>query len=264
MPAQGHGNTKLEIAWTIAPAVILAVVAVPTVSTLWKVLNVPDHSNPLEVEVIGRQWWWEVNYPSLGVKTANEIWMPEDRVVHLKLTSKDVLHSFWIPKLGGKTDMIPNHPNEMWLQGDEPGLYYGQCAEFCGEAHALMRFRAVVATQADFDKWVANEKSNAMASTTDIAKRGEAIFMGNTALCWTCHTVTGTKAQGTTGPNLTHVGIRNSIAGGILDNNEQNLAAWLRDPYGVKPGNLMGKVITKGKLSETDIAALVAYLQGLK
>ncbi len=263
MPAQMHGNMPLEIGWTIAPAVILAIIAVPTVSVLWKVLNLPNEGVRLEVEAVAHQWWWEFNYPSLGVKTANEMHIPAGYVAVIKLESKDVIHSFWIPKLGGKIDMIPGRTNTMWLQGDEPGVYYGQCAEFCGEGHALMRFRAIVDTKEDFDRWTALQKQPAGAPPAGAATAGRDIFMGKGA-CAGCHTVRGTDARGPLGPDLTHVGSRLTIAAGIMDNTHDNVAKWIADPEGLKPGNLMGTVITKGKFTTDELNALASYVGSLK
>ncbi|MSP78995.1 MAG: cytochrome c oxidase subunit II [Dehalococcoidia bacterium] len=264
IPPQTHGHQTLEIGWTIAPAIVLAVVAVPTVSALWQIYNVPEEKAGLAIEVRAHQWWWEFKYPNQGVVTANEVHMPVGTRVHFTLHSDDVIHSFWIPKLGGKLDVIPNHSNVIWLQGDEPGEYYGQCAEFCGEAHAFMRFRAVVDTQADFDKWVAAQKAPASAAATGAATTGEALFMGKGA-CTACHTVAGTNAKGVIGPNLTHVGSRTTIAAGIMPNDHENLVKWLSDPGGIKPGNKMATVIGKSiKLTPDEVGALATYVQGLK
>lgn len=262
MPSQTHGNTRLEVAWTIAPAVILAIIAVPTVSVLWKVLTPPNQGVRLEVEAVAHQWWWEFNYPSLGVKTANEMHIPAGYVAVIRLESKDVIHSFWVPKLGGKIDMVPGRHNVLWLQGDVPGVYYGQCAEFCGVGHSLMRFRAVVDTKEDFDKWTALQKQPAGAPPAGAAA-GRDIFMGKGA-CAGCHTVKGTDARGPVGPDLTHIGSRLTIASGIMDNTHDNLVKWLSDPNGVKPGNLMGSVITKGKFTPDELNALASYLESLK
>lgn len=263
MPAQTHGNTRLEVVWTIAPAVILAIIAVPTVSVLWKVLNLPNEGVRLEVNAIAHQWWWEFNYPSLGVKTANELHIPAGSVAVIKLESKDVIHSLWVPKLGGKTDMIPGRHNTMWLQGDTPGVYYGQCAELCGVGHSLMRFRAVVDSKEDFDKWVVLQKRDGSPAPAGAAATGQQVFMGKGA-CAGCHTVRGTDARGPVGPDLTHVGSRLTIAAGIMDNTHGNLVSWLADPEGVKPGNLMGTVITRGKFTPDELSALASYLESLK
>ena len=261
IPPQVHGHSRLEIGWTIAPAVIMAIVAVPTLITLWRIYDVPEQGD-LEVEVVAHQWWWEFNYPALGVTTANEVHMPVDKKVVFTLKSPDVIHSFWIPKLGGKVDVVPGRANRMWLQGSEPGEYYGHCAEFCGESHAFMRFRAVVDTDDGFAAWVAKQKEPARP-TSGLAATGEQLFMGK-GLCLACHTVMGTNANAKAGPNLTHVGSRTTIAAGMLDNTEANLIKWLSDPNDLKPGNLMGTLITKGKFTEDELKALAAYLQSLQ
>lgn len=264
MPTQTHGNMRLEIAWTIAPAIILAIITVPTISALWKVLIPPNEGVRLEIDAVAHQWWWEFSYPSLGVKAANELHIPQGTVAVINLESKDVIHSLWVPKLGGKIDMVPGRKNTIWLQGDEPGVYYGHCAEFCGESHALMRFRAVVHAQADFDQWVAAQKQPASSPPAGLATAGQELFMSRGA-CIGCHTVRGTNAQSPIGPDLTHVGSRLTIAAGILDNNHDNLVKWLSNPGGVKPGNLMATVIgTNIKLAPEDLNALAAYLESLK
>ena len=264
LPAQTHGHTPLEIGWTIAPAVVLAVVAVPTVKALWQIYDVPQDPNALEITVTGHQWWWEFDYTKLGVVTADEVHFPQDKLVRLTLKSDNVIHSFWIPKLGGKLDVMPNHKNQMWLQGSVPGEYYGQCVEFCGESHAFMRLRAIVDTPADFDKWVAAQKKPA-ASAAGASKAGEDLFLGK-GTCYACHTVDGLeKAKGKVGPNLTHVGTRTTLAAGIMDNNHANLVKWLSNPGAVKPGNFMANVIGKGvKLTPEETNALAIYLEGLK
>ena len=156
LPYQSHGNTRLEIIWTIVPAIVLAFIAVPTIQVIWDQQNgVPDDlGEPLRVEAIGHQWWFEFRYPDLEIVTANELYIPINRPINIKLQSEDVIHSFWIPKLGGKLDMVPLNDNYMWLLAEETGIYYGQCAEFCGVAHALMRFRAIAETEQNFETWV--------------------------------------------------------------------------------------------------------------
>ena len=271
-PPQFHGNTPLEIGWTILPALVLAVVAVPTVITIFDNANSPE-PGALTVDVVGHQWWWEFRYPHPDdpgevVVTANELHIPVDEVVNINLDSKDVIHSFWIPKLAGKVDMIPNNPNTMWIKADEPDVYLGQCAEFCGIVHALMRFRVIAEPRADFDRWLASEAAPADAPVEPLAVEGQALFDG-AGECWACHTVDGSrKARGTKGPNLTHLARRTHISAGIQENTQDNLRAWLTDPNDVKPGNVMFRDAAvyndpQKKLKESEISALVAYLRGL-
>lgn len=276
-PPQTHGNTVLEISWTILPAIILAIVAVPTVTTIFDNANSPSLAGEpaIEVEAVGYQWWWEFKYddpnnPGNEIVTANEMHIPVDTVVNVTLTSPNVLHSFWIPKIAGKVDVVPNNINKLWIKAEETGSFLGQCAEFCGVAHANMRFRVIVESSAEFDAWLAAQDEPALEPVDPLAIEGKTIFEGNQAQCWTCHTVSGSaKAQGTVGPNLTHVGSRTHIASGIRVNDQKNLREWIADPDRVKPGNLMAataKVYTEptSKLTDAQVSALVRYLQGLK
>ena len=256
LPKQVHGNRRLEIAWTIAPALILAGIAVPTVGTIFSLSERPP-GNLLEVEVVGHQWWWQVEYPGLEVVTANEIHIPTGRPIYLTLESKDVIHSFWVPKLAGKQDMVPGHVNRITLIADRPGTYLGQCAEYCGASHANMRFQVMAQTPAEFNAWVAGQRQAAVQPGN--AAEGARIFAQGQ--CVGCHTVKGVgAARGIIGPNLTHFGSRSTIAAGILRNTPQNLASWLDDPPRIKPGSRMPDY----NLSKEQIAALVAYLESLK
>jgi cytochrome c oxidase subunit 2 len=273
MPPQTHGHTPLEIGWTIVPAVLLAVVAVPTVITIFDNANSPD-PGALTVEAVGRQWWFEFKYPhptdpDEQVVTANELHIPVGEIVNVNLASRDVLHSFWIPKLAGKVDMVPNNANTMWIEADEAGEYFGQCAEFCGEAHALMRFRVIAEPRAEFDAWLLDQTAPATDPVEPLAAEGQALFESNDALCWACHTVKGSsKSRGSVGPNLTHLAGRGMIAAGIIENTQSGLRTWLEDNCDVKPGNGMctgAAVYTDpdSALSESQISALVAYLRSL-
>ncbi|HUQ40428.1 MAG TPA: cytochrome c oxidase subunit II [Acidimicrobiales bacterium] len=255
-PTQTHGNTRLEITWTIIPALLLAVIGVFTVVTILDINKVDATGEALEVDVYGHQWWWEYRYPGEGVITANELHIPTGRRVELKLQSKDVIHSFWPPKLAGKVDVVPGHVNHMAIEATEPGTYYGQCAEFCGLSHSRMRLRVVAHSPAEFATWLAGQKQQpAKPSTSD---EGAALFQSKG--CAGCHTVAGFTA-GEIGPNLTHLYSRKTFAGAIFDLNEQNLRTWLRDPQGRKPGSLMKLPV---KLNEEEITKLIAYLETLK
>ncbi|MEK7778125.1 MAG: cytochrome c oxidase subunit II, partial [Chloroflexota bacterium] len=218
----------------------------------------PPSAPGVEVRVVAHQWWWEFKYPDLGVVTANEMYIPVGKVVNLTLESQDVIHSFWVPNLAGKMDMIPNRINSMWLQADEAKTYQGQCAEFCGIAHAHMRFLVIAVTQPEFDAWVQGQKSPPALSGE--AERGAALF--DQRGCASCHLIKGTAAKGQFGPNLTLFGSHTSVAAGTLENDAEgkNLARWLHDPQLVKPGTKMPNM----KLGDEDIAALVAYLKSLK
>ena len=267
---QLHGNTKLEIAWTILPAALLAVVAVPTVSTLFEMRSAPDpEDNALEIEVIGHQWWWEFRYPEYGFTTANEMHIPVDRPVYLTLTSADVIHSFWVPRLAGKRDAVPGRESHILMQADEPGTYLGQCAEFCGLAHADMRQRVFAHTPEEFEAWATAQAQPAVVPTEGAALAGWETFQ---VQCTSCHAIDGTTAAAQLAPNLTHFASRTSFAGATLDNTREHLEQWLRDPSSLKPmtpqlNDLVERRIlgmpTLG-LSDQQIAELVAFLETLR
>jgi cytochrome c oxidase subunit 2 len=260
-PRQIHGNTLVEITWTLAPAAIIVAIAVPTIKTIFAVKGdaPPD---ALQVEVVGHQWWWEFRYPELGIVTANELHLPQGRPVALAITSADVIHSFWAPKLHGKRDAMPGRVTRLALTPDSVGTYLGQCAEFCGESHANMRLRVTVQSQSEFASWVASQTAPPVPpdSSEALILAGEAAYRrirdpGNHS-CIACHTMAGVSG-GVLGPNLSHVGSRATIASGILPNDSAGLARWLRDPLAEKPGSLMPKIA----LTDDEIAALVAYLR---
>ena len=296
-PVQTHGNTTLEVTWTAIPAALLIVVAIPTVFTIFDNANSPDpvDQGGLVVDAIGHQWWFEFRYPHPNNKGedvvfANELHIPIGEIVNIRLESDDVIHSFWVPKLGGKVDMVPNNDNTMWLQADTSGLFYGQCAEFCGVAHAHMRFHVVAESRADFDAWLLEQAGPAVDSPDPLVKQGKNVFLRN---CTLCHDTSSNMSRGPGGeliknkggyefggPNLTHVASRGLLAAGVFDNRDEsgrvnpalfqeNLRKWLEDPHKWKPGNLMAThadVFTdpdKG-LSETELDAVVAYISSLK
>jgi cytochrome c oxidase subunit 2 len=264
VPHQVHGNKRLEVAWTIAPAVLLAGIAVPTIFTIFSLSGRP--AGALEINVTGHQFWWEIEYPGLSVITANEVHIPADKPVYITLSSDDVIHSFWVPRLAGKQDLRPEFETHLTVQADEPGVYLGQCAEFCGASHANMRFRVIAQTARDFDAWVQQQLQPAAPPPADVLA---IMSRGEQAACSSCHTISGVEGfGGVIGPNLTHLAGRTTFAAGILDRTPQNLAEWLRDPQAVKPGNDMtiGPGGTPGRsgLSEEEIQALVAYLESLK
>ncbi len=272
-PEQIEGNTKFEIAWTAAPAIVLLIVffislqslfplaSTPmtrTAKTLGSALSAPSvaESDMVHVRVVGHQWWWEFQYPDYKVVTANELHVPVGKVVTVDLESVDVIHSFWVPQLGGKTDVIPGHTNHTWFQTGQVGVYHGQCAEFCGIEHADMRFEVVAETDSQFQTWLQQQQAPVAAKTGDAAK-GEQLLLNGA--CIGCHTVDGTTAQGKVGPNLTHFATRRYFAGSVLENTPANVARWLADPQAVKPGTLMPNL----NLPKDQIDALVAYLESL-
>ncbi|MDP8959954.1 MAG: cytochrome c oxidase subunit II [Actinomycetota bacterium] len=256
LPRQTHGNTALEITWTIIPALILAYIGFATVKTIFQLRAVPPGAMPITVEA--NQWWWEFRYPEQGIVTANEMHIPVDRPVHLTLESVDVIHSFWVPRLAGKQDVVPGRTHQLSFTAVEPDIYFGECAEFCGISHALMRLRVIAQTEQDFQAWVEGQQQQAREPTEALARQGQEIFLAGQ--CVQCHTIQGTPADGEVGPDLTHFASRNTLAAAILENTPENLAAWLRNPPEIKPGAKMPNL----GLSPEDINALVAYLESLR
>jgi cytochrome c oxidase subunit 2 len=335
-PEQSHGNPLVELSLIGASVLALVIIAVPTLRGIWYSYEVPaaEAKNAYEITATGYQWWFRFEYPKEQIGgagklvTANELVIPAHRPVHINLRTVDVIHSFWVPKLAGKVDMIPNRGNHLWLQADQAGYYWGQCAEYCGESHAVMRFRVIALEEKEFNAWLANQKNNArdlskVAGANEAPKAEFAAYkfepkkrnspgwtpefdrdpLGNwtklqqpdsdedVALiakgrqlfsqksCAGCHTVRGQEGGGNVGPDLTHVGARSTIAGGLLENNQQNLHRWLTDPNNVKPGNKMyygsgamaGYMRRNGDdwvqnftVNDTEAHALVAYLRSLK
>lgn len=273
IPAQIHGNTRIEIMWTIAPALILLVIAVLTFRA--QAVNATQPENAMKITVIGHQWWWEFRYEDKQIITANDVYIPVGQPVQFKMTSVDVIHNPWMPRLSGKTDAIPGAQNINYLSftANQPGIYRGLCAEFCGEEHAVMRFRVVAVPQDVFDSWTQQHQQPVgpaiAAGTTDPARlgpgdpaRGEKAFLNIKNLCVTCHAIGGYKeAVGVTGPNLTYFGSRETIGAGALPNTAENLSRWLHNPGEIKPGNIMSSVIKPGTVSDQDIADIVAFLE---
>jgi cytochrome c oxidase subunit 2 len=328
-PEQTHGNTKLEILWTALPVVVLAVIAVPTVTTIFKTqrLNSPD---AVQIEVIGHQWWWEFRYPQFGVTTANEVYMPLGKPISFALNTQDVIHSFWIPGLAGKRDLVNNRTNHIYFTADSTteDVFNGFCAEYCGTSHANMRFKAFAVTQEQFASWVAHQQKPAVfsvpapapvtpprgrvAAARVVAPAAEgyvafsrdkmpAYAMPQTPIpasvgyddklvgdaargaplvafgaCIACHTIKGVPTmQAKVGPDLTHVGSRLTIGGGLFPNDTKHLGSWIKNSGAMKPGSFMntmgkGQYDPKAKmtlsmgLTDQQIADIVAYLQALK
>jgi cytochrome c oxidase subunit 2 len=250
----------LEVVWTVGPALVLLAIAIPTIRTVFRSERPMPPPHALIVEVTAHQWWWQVHYPALAVTTANEIHLPVGRPVFFKLQSADVIHSFWIPQLGGKQDVIPGHTNTLTFTPQTVGEYYGQCAEFCGLSHANMRFRVFVDGVQAFTAWAARQRAPAAtgaAHAADLVAAGARLYASSP--CVTCHTITGVSTQ-RVGPDLTHFASRTTFAGATLDNTPDDLAAWLRDPPALKPGAQMPPL----GLGRDQIAELVAYLESLK
>jgi len=254
-PRPVHGHLGLEITWTLIPVVIVISIAVPTIAAVFRT-QAPPPADALRIEVIGHQWWWELRYPDLGVTTANELHLPVGRPVSLSLKSADVIHSFWVPQLGGKRDLIPGRVNFLTFTVREPGEYPGQCAEFCGISHANMRLLVMAQSPGEFQAWVERLKAPPAQPAGAAAEGLQAFLAGG---CVACHTIQGVSS-GVVGPDLTHFGSRKTLAARLRPSTPEHLARWLANPPAVKPGALMPKL----PLTQAQISALVAYLGSLK
>jgi cytochrome c oxidase subunit 2 len=321
-PEQGHGNPLIELGLIGASVFALVIIAIPTLKGIWYTYDVPEDrkADTYEINATGYQWWFKFEYPSEQIAgagaltTGNELVIPAGRPVRINIRTVDVIHSFWVPKLAGKVDMIPNRANFLWLQADEPGYYWGQCAEYCGDSHAVMRFRVIALGPKDFNDWLTQQTAPARnvaapkladanapkaqfaslrtfkqneSGITDkydtapleawkakqfpekgenaaLIAQGKALFAAKT--CASCHEVRGHGAAGISGPNLTHIGARSTIAAGLIENNAEQLQRWIHNPEAVKPGNKMAKGYRDNNVTLTaeDEVALVAYLQSLK
>lgn len=279
-PPQVYGSKPIEIAWTAAPALVVFVLTLVIARTEWEVRVDPDNpppqlkdGRPLRVRVVGHQWWWEFDYESYGDEkldfvTANELHVPasnrsapsERRPVFVTLESVDVAHSFWVPRLAGKTDLIPGRINPMWFETERTGLFVGQCAEYCGTQHANMLLRVYVDSPEDFSRWLADQKKDARDSDDVEMRQAKEGFLAQS--CINCHRVRGTSAKGTVGPDLTHLMSRDTLAAGMIRNDRggENLRKWIADPQKIKPGCLMPAF----GLSERDLERVVRYLASLE
>lgn len=260
-PAQVYGSTQIELAWTVIPVLIVVILFAATARVIHAIQDAPNPPTAVEVTVIGHQFWWEFRYPALGIVTANELHIPasdpaQPTPTFLRLLSADTDHSFWIPQLAGKTDLIPNRVNEMWMDPSQPGIYLGQCAQYCGTQHAKMLLRVYVDSAGDFDTWVRAQKQPAVQDDKEIA--GRQVFESTS--CVNCHAVGGTNGTGHFGPDLTHLMSRSTIAAGAAENTPENLRLWIQNPDAVKPGSLMPSM----KLSDAELDAVVRYLETLR
>ena len=303
-PPQVFGSMQIELSWTIIPILIIVVLFLTTARVLFRLQDAPEPATALDVTVVGHQFWWEFRYPQYNVVTANELHVPissaaESRPTYMKLTSADVIHSFWVPQLAGKTDLLPNRVNQMWMDPQTPGLYLGQCAQFCGAEHAKMLLRVYVDTPEQFRQWIANQQRtqpeltdpqteesapsagnpaivraaasrtlpNAMAPRGNVAAEGSqedsaraGQYVFEHQACISCHTVAGTVATGRYGPDLTHLMSRDTIASGAAPNTKEKLLEWIGDPNQIKPGSLMPAMHLTDKQNEQ----ITAYLLTLK
>src|ERR1700734_3859418 len=260
-PPQVYGSNQVELAWTVIPGLIVLVLFLATARVIQSVQDAPEPPTSTRVIAVGHQFWWEFRYPSLGIVTANELHVPVSDPLHptptfLTLLSTDTDHSFWVPRLAGKKDLIPNHPNSMWIDPHQTGVYFGQCAQYCGLEHAKMLLRVYVDSQEQFDKWVQHQKTTGGSDRS--VEEGRRVF--ESTGCINCHTVRGTVASGRFGPDLTHLMSRDTIASGIAPNTPDNLRKWIEDPDSMKEGSLMPAM----KLNDQDLDALVGYLGTLR
>ncbi|HEY9839315.1 MAG: cytochrome c oxidase subunit II [Candidatus Sericytochromatia bacterium] len=263
VPEQTHGSAKVEVALIVASCLLLLVIAIPNAKALFYVSEVPEARKAEQIKVIaiGHQWWWEFQYPDLGITTANELHIPVGKPIDLQIKAVDVIHAFWVPRLAGKIDATPGQINTMWMEASEPGTYKGQCTEYCGDSHANMRFLVMAEKQEDFDTWARNTKKDGAKPSTVEEVNGQQVFMKG---CNSCHTVGGSGAMGVVGPNLSHFGSRTTLGAGIYVSNEENLTNWIKFPKQMKPGNLMNLEQVNMVVSDKDVKDLVAYLKSLK
>ena len=254
-PAQVHGNTTVEIIWTIIPALILAAIAVPTVRGIFQTNTTPAEG-ALEIRVIGHQWWWEFRYPTFNITTANELHIPVGQTISLRMETGDVVHSFWNPRFAGKRDVFPNRETRLWFKAEEAGEYPGQCAEFCGIQHARMAFRVRAQSAEEFQAWAAHMQTLKAHPPAPAPTAGEKLFLSKG--CVGCHSLNAYDApKGMIGPNLANVGARTYIGAGTLQNTDENLARWIQNPQLIKQGVLMPNL----GVNPEDAKTLAAYLR---
>ena len=260
-PAQVYGSNRIEVAWTVIPILIVLVLTMATARVVIALQNKSAPKDALQVTVIGHQWWWEFRYQDLGIVTANELHVPvsttaKQSPTFLKLESADVAHSFWVPQLSGKTDLIPNRTNTMWIDPRQEGTFLGNCAEYCGMQHANMLLRVIVQSREDFEKWAGVQKTEAAYDSHIQVARATFLSLS----CVNCHSVSGTSASGTFGPDLSHLMSRGTLGSGVIPNTPENLRAWVKDPQVMKPGNLMPNM----QLNTRELDEVVSYLSSLK
>ena len=259
-PTQIYGSNQIELAWTVIPALIVVMLFLSASRVILATQDAPKPKDAVDVVVVGHQFWWEYRYPKLGIVTANELHVPISNPAHptptyLEMSSADTDHSFWVPRLAGKMDVIPNRVNTMWIDPETPGLYLGQCAQYCGVQHAKMLLRVYADTPEQFAAWVAAQQKPAVEDPK--VAEGRKVFLHNA--CVNCHTINGTIANGRFGPDLTHLASRDTIASGAFENNPENLRKWIDNPDSMKPGALMPPM----HLNQHDLDAITAYLTTL-
>jgi len=259
-PPQIYGSNQMELAWTVLPVLIVVVLFLSTAQVIHRVQDAREPEGTIEVTAVAHQFWWEYRYPQFGVVAANELHVPvsdpaRPTPTYLHLLSADVDHSFWVPRLAGKTDLIPNHPNDMWIDPHETGLFLGQCAQYCGTQHAKMLLRVYVESREDFDRWVHTQQQQAAASPS---AAGSALFVAKA--CFVCHTIRGTTSVGQAGPDLTHLMSRDTLGSGAVPNTPENLLKWVRNPDTFKPGTRM----PASDVTDQELSQIVDYLMTLR
>lgn len=262
VPKQDFGSHRSEVMWAIPPVLIILGLGFVSTKLILSILSMPtstvSQAGDADLVVVGHQWWWEVRYPSCGAVTANEIHIPVGQKLRVRVNAADVIHSFWVPQLGPKMDMIPGRDNFVWLQADRPGVYDGICSEFCGDQHAWMRFIVVAENEPEYQSWLAHQAKPAPPPTGAAAQAGKDFFFAQT--CANCHAIAGAGAVANAAPDLTHIAGRAQLAAGVIANTPDSLARWLRNPQQVKPGCMMPNFT----LNEDQVNDLVAYLEGLR
>jgi len=264
-PPQIYGSTHIELAWTVIPIIIVVVLILVASRTIGEIQNRKMPENAVHIRLVGHQWWWEIQYPKEGIVTANEIHVPVsrregagERPTELILESADVIHSFWVPQLAGKTDLIPNKKNRTWIEPFATGTFFGNCAEYCGTQHANMLLRVIVEEPEAYERWVQKMKQPEAVAESGPAAAGRQAFFANA--CVNCHKVDGTAAAGVFGPDLTKLMTRQTIGAGVAALNPETLRAWVRDPQKLKTGCLMPDM----KLMDSEVDSITAYLLTLK
>jgi cytochrome c oxidase subunit 2 len=261
-PPQIYGSNQVELAWTVIPVLITVVLFLTSARVIHSIQDKERPAETIEVTAVGHQFWWEYRYPQYGFVTANELHVPvsdsgKPTPTFLTLLSADTDHSYWVPRLAGKTDLIPNRTNSMWIDPHETGLFLGQCAQYCGTQHAKMLLRVYVHPRAEFEAWVAEQQKTEQASGASAAE-GRRVF--ESIACINCHTVAGTAANGRFGPDLTHIGSRATLGSGIAPNTRDNMRLWIHQPNALKPGVLMPAM----GLNEKELDAVTDYMMSLK
>ena len=262
LPKQDFGSEQLETIWAITPVLIVLGLGIVSAKLIFSIIALPSQEvtdgGSADLVVVGHQWWWEVRYPTSGAVTANEIHIPVGQRLRVRLDSADVIHSFWVPQLAPKMDMVPGHPNYLWLEADRSGVYEGACSEFCGDQHAWMRFIIVAQDESTYHGWLSRQAQPAHGPAGAVAQAGKNYFFAQT--CTNCHAIGGTGAVADAAPNLTHLAGRSLLGAGVIPNTPDELARWLRNPQEIKPGCQMPNF----NLSDDQVSQLVAYLEGMQ